>query len=252
MADHHSNLITAMDNLWFHQNTLLSQPIFLLSPQTKKLTRPISEIPTTPLPLPPPPPQFRSPPFTEESGLSNASTFYRKYVDDDDDDDYRRGYMTKRPTRLDLVSEPRFRSQPLETKLRSYSSSPSIDKHPPLRNSGRRRSLSKTKSSSELEYRELKGFMDLGFIFNKEELSPHMMNIIPGLHRLAEESNVDEDEKNKMISRPYLSEAWLINRPDSPLLNLKIPPIADAAPSHMKKHLRFWARTVASVIHQES
>jgi hypothetical protein len=33
---------------------------------------------------------------------------------------------------------------------------------------------------------------------------------------------VYEEEEKREIMRPYLSEAWLIKRPDSPLLNLKV------------------------------
>lgn len=118
----------------------------------------------------------------------------------------------------------------------------------------------------ELELEEVKGFMDLGFIFKEEHLSPRMMSVIPGLQRLglyknkqttnligsevAEDDKIREEEEERGIIRPYLSEAWLIKRPDSPLLNLRLPRVSAAA--DMKKHLRFWARTVASVIQQES
>lgn len=92
------------------------------------------------------------------------------------------------------------------------------------------------------------------------------MSVVPGLQRLAhknkqstkltndaEVAKDDETEegKEKRVIRPYLSEAWLINRPDSPLLNLKIPSASTA--DDMKKLIKFWARTVASVIlEQES
>lgn len=129
-------------------------------------------------------------------------------------------------------------------------------------------------SLSELEVEEVKGFMDLGFRFDTQHLCPRMMTVVPGLQRLGICSNmlqrdmlddkvlannnnnnnrddgheIEEDEVK--IMRPYLSEAWLIRRPDSPLLNLRIPRASAAA--DMKKHLKHWARTVASVIQQES
>lgn len=123
------------------------------------------------------------------------------------------------------------------------------------------------RSFGELELEEVKGFMDLGFIFKREDLSPRMMSLLPGLQRLGrrgsnkgakgakaaardEEVVEDKDEESKSgastISRPYLSEAWLIRKPNSPLLNLRVPKVSAA--SEMKKHLRFWAKTVASEI----
>lgn len=125
------------------------------------------------------------------------------------------------------------------------------------------------KSLWELEFEEVKGFMDLGFTFKKGNLCPRMISLLPGLQRInrqkkeqensesdeASKDDVDqyiEDEEdnevNKGVMRPYLSEAWLINRPDSPLLNLRMPRVS----KDMKSHLKFWARTVASVIQQES
>ncbi|KAE8717000.1 putative Peroxidase 21 precursor [Hibiscus syriacus] len=86
--------------------------------------------------------------------------------------------------------------------------------------------------------------MDLGFTFTKEHLNPTMIRVVPGLLRLG-----FEQEKKRVVVRPYLSEAWLIKRPDSPLLNLR-PRVYAAA--DMKKHLMFWARIVASVVRQES
>lgn len=136
------------------------------------------------------------------------------------------------------------------------------------------------KSFADLELEEVKGFMDLGFIFKKEQINPRMIRVLPGLQRLAkykivqtededeesedyddeiEEKNEEEEEeimvierssKKNNIMRPYLSEAWLIRRPNSPLLNLKVP--RGFAAADMKKHLKFWARTVASEIHQVS
>lgn len=126
------------------------------------------------------------------------------------------------------------------------------------------------KTLSELELEEVKGFMDLGFKFNKDNLSPITMSVVPGLHRIVrpkkeaaqDEAQLDDDEiyeddddddeleeNDAGVMRPYLSESWLIKRPDSPLLNLKLP--TTYTTTDMKKHLRYWARTVASVIRQE-
>ncbi|XP_038903412.1 uncharacterized protein LOC120090009 isoform X2 [Benincasa hispida] len=113
------------------------------------------------------------------------------------------------------------------------------------------------KSLGELELEEVKGFMDLGFEFKKENLSPRMVKLLPGLQRLRtdqinkqnleEEDDDDDDEndddKKRDIARPYLSEAWTIKRSNSPLLNLRMPKVSST--SDMKKHLKSWAKTVA-------
>ncbi|KAK1403419.1 Seven transmembrane MLO family protein [Heracleum sosnowskyi] len=120
------------------------------------------------------------------------------------------------------------------------------------------------KTLGELEVEEVKGFMELGFSFDSENMCPRMMSVLPGLQRLGGDRNNDKEITNQELAgdenetrselgvyrRPYLSEAWLIRRPDSPLLNLRIPTNSKAA--DMKKHLKAWARTVASVVHQES
>lgn len=163
----------------------------------------------------------------------------------------------ERPTRFNLVSG----------KTRSHSSSP-ISAQKKSRNlgysPGKLQKTMSCKSLVELELEELKGFMDLGFIFRKENLSKRIMNLIPGLQRIDSYKNEEngtrgsfeftsnnDDEEKKGIMRPYLSEAWTIKRPDSPLLNLRIPTRVSTS-ADMKKHLKYWAQTVASAIQQES
>ncbi|OMO73512.1 hypothetical protein COLO4_27056 [Corchorus olitorius] len=147
------------------------------------------------------------------------------------------------------------------------------------------------RSMKDLELEEVKGFMDLGFIFKKEHLNKRMISVVPGLLRLgfgfsktkqiiktddhkpiinldsSNSADDDHDHDNEIdkedddhhddfeqekrgvtVMRPYLSEAWLIKRPDSPLLNLRVPKLSAAA--DMKKHLKNWAKTVASEIQQ--
>lgn len=144
-----------------------------------------------------------------------------------------------------------------------------------------RRMRRKTRRSLlwDLEFEEVKGFMDLGFRFEKEQVNPELMNVLPGLQRFGSSTSTnstatttttgtdldelressgglfddddeeeEEDDGVELGLRPYLSEAWLIKRPDSPLLNLRIPNSDSSTPADMKKHLRCWARTVASEI----
>ncbi|EPS61787.1 hypothetical protein M569_13011, partial [Genlisea aurea] len=85
----------------------------------------------------------------------------------------------------------------------------------------------KSKSSAELEMEELKGFMDLGFEFRRENLSDRLILLIPGLRRLADE-DPEIEEETEITERPYLSESWVWGSQD------------------LKWRLKLWARTVAS------
>ncbi|KAL6145006.1 hypothetical protein ACLB2K_055695 [Fragaria x ananassa] len=131
------------------------------------------------------------------------------------------------------------------------------------RSKTRKRSGS-SKSLSDLEFDELKGFMDLGFVFTEEDnKDSNLVAIIPGLQRLrvsdeGEEQDRDHEEKridashhhhhSQVVSRPYLSEAWdalEYQRKENQLMNWRVPSALD---KDMKHHLKFWAHTVASTI----
>ncbi|KAK0589353.1 hypothetical protein LWI29_013128 [Acer saccharum] len=112
-----------------------------------------------------------------------------------------------------------------------------------------------SKSLSDLEFEELKGFMDLGFVFSEEDKDSSLVSIIPGLQRLKKtgEENVndiDTESINKqMVSRPYLSEAWDVleqRKAENPLVNWRVPALKNEV--NMKDHLKFWAHTVASTV----
>ncbi|KAK7335427.1 hypothetical protein VNO80_27266 [Phaseolus coccineus] len=120
----------------------------------------------------------------------------------------------------------------------------------------RRRSFRKEKASrslSDLEFKELKGFMDLGFVFSEEDKDSRLVSLIPGLQRLGREdagevnSQLDIDET--VICRPYLSEAWGVldqKKAVNPLLNWRVPVVGNEI--DMKDNLRFWAHRVASIV----
>lgn len=121
-------------------------------------------------------------------------------------------------------------------------------------NSQRRRRR-KSRSLSELEFQELKGFMDLGFVFSEEDKDSTLASLIPGLQRLGKEDDND-DEKQKKIDesvvsdeKPYLSEAWdLVDLRGrrNPLVNWRVP--EKGSEIDMKHNLKFWAHTVASIV----
>ncbi|CAJ1957475.1 unnamed protein product [Sphenostylis stenocarpa] len=99
------------------------------------------------------------------------------------------------------------------------------------------------RSLSDLEYEEVQGFKDLGFSFEKETLSPSLANILPGL----QEKKRDETEEDKAARRPYLSEAWLAQSCAPPIPNWA----SRKSAGDMKQQIKFWARAVASNVHQE-
>ncbi|KAK3198826.1 hypothetical protein Dsin_022241 [Dipteronia sinensis] len=125
-----------------------------------------------------------------------------------------------------------------------------------IKDMSRRRCLinqnkSRKKSTSDLESEEVQGFKDLGFTFEKQELSPSVVNILPGLQEKNNSNNNREELNQEKFRRPYLSEAWLSHNfaPPPP------PPIPNWATENsaldMKAQIKFWARAVASNVHEE-
>jgi hypothetical protein len=111
-----------------------------------------------------------------------------------------------------------------------------------------------SKSLSDLEFEELKGFMDLGFVFSEEDKDSSLVEIIPGLQRLGKKNEETEEEKDydfdeSVVQRPYLSEAWEVyewRKKEKPLMNWKVPALNNEV--DMKNSLRLWAHTVASTV----
>ncbi|KAB8380451.1 hypothetical protein FH972_024759 [Carpinus fangiana] len=104
----------------------------------------------------------------------------------------------------------------------------------------KRRKFASAKSLSDLEFEELKGLMDLGFVFSEEEKDSRLVSIIPGLQRLERKGGGEINETS--VLRPYLSEAWDVLG----LENWKIP--APGNEMDMKDQLRCWSNTVASTV----
>ncbi|KAI4371782.1 hypothetical protein MLD38_010091 [Melastoma candidum] len=116
-----------------------------------------------------------------------------------------------------------------------------------------------SKSLSELEFEEVKGFMDLGFVFSEEDKDSRLAEIIPGLHRLGtsvaeEEGEVERQGRDMaVVPRPYLSESWEWweqQRKDGErgqvLAQWEVPVSGDE--SDIKRNLRMWAHNVASTV----
>ncbi|KAI6690350.1 hypothetical protein NL676_027178 [Syzygium grande] len=110
----------------------------------------------------------------------------------------------------------------------------------------RRRYLNKSnsrKSLSDLEDEEVQGFKELGFSFDEKHLDPNLVNILPGL-----QGKTQENEDGNGDEGPYLSEEWLAQSyaPAFPKWNAK-----GGSPEDMKAQIKYWARVVASNMHQE-
>jgi hypothetical protein len=115
-----------------------------------------------------------------------------------------------------------------------------------------------SKSLSELEFEELKGFMDLGFLFSEEDKGSRLVEIIPGLQRLGQKRDDGEcrqEQRNAeelsapTVRKPYLSEAWEVvnkQKEESPLFKWRFPAVSNEI--DMKDSLRWWAHTVASAV----
>lgn len=121
----------------------------------------------------------------------------------------------------------------------------------PKKNATRRERKKKrhSKSLSDLEFEELKGFMDLGFVFSEEDKDSSLASIIPGLQRLGKSDEEEEDSDVPEVQRPYLSEAWEVQekrKKENPLMNWKIPALNNEI--DIKDSLRWWAHTVASTV----
>ncbi|KAL4197520.1 hypothetical protein AMTRI_Chr04g251540 [Amborella trichopoda] len=91
--------------------------------------------------------------------------------------------------------------------------------------------------------------MYLGFTFEESELRPRLKFIIPGLQKIGkdkEKENEKHEEENKNIPKPYLLEAWLLRKPESKLIQWKMPKLSQGM--DMKEHLKFWAHNVVSTL----
>ncbi|KAH9614150.1 hypothetical protein KSS87_011158 [Heliosperma pusillum] len=246
-----SSLLASIDNLWFYQIVLLPEPI---SATYSKPALPSSNL-------------AQVSDHSEKESVS-IDSFTGSVTSQDDprtelEEEKAVGNAEREiPTRLSLKSNNGQSKSPFPPKhtLRK-SLNYSID------NGQRLQSFLNCKILRDLEQLELKGFMDLGFEFKSDGLSPRTMNMIPGLKRLGigkqtncnvnenqetstvldDEENEVEKEKRRVVKvKPYLSDAWLVKQPNSPLLRLKMARVSTA--QDMKECLKLWARTVVSSV----
>lgn len=160
------------------------------------------------------------------------------------------------PSPNSVLTSSKLRTIPSEREIIEFSNGTNTEKKDinnkkkQSNSQSQRRRRRKSRSLSELEFQELKGFMDLGFVFSEEDKDSTLASLIPGLQRLGKEEDGDEEQK-KIVSdeKPYLSEAWdlvdLRGR-TNPLVNWRVP--NKGSEIDMKHNLKFWAHTVASIV----
>ncbi|KAL2899683.1 Glutamate 5-kinase [Bienertia sinuspersici] len=249
--DNSSKVLAAMDRLWFHQIIFSSDPTSVLCSKTALQSTSSSSSSSS---------ESSLLGADDNNASTNASTSSITPNDTNDKDEEKENENCmgrKRPSRLNLISN----------KFRSKSSSPSVHRpqestsHPNNKGQKLQRFLSCSKLH-DLELEELKGFMDLGFKFEKDQLSPRTKQVLPGLLRVegqyedadtsstfddtVDEGNNNEEKTTEVGNKPYLSEAWMVKRPNSPLLRLRMARVSRA--EDMKKCLKLWARTVATSV----
>ncbi|KAL1560347.1 hypothetical protein AAHA92_10565 [Salvia divinorum] len=125
-----------------------------------------------------------------------------------------------------------------------------------------RRKKQLSKSMSELEFEEVKGFIDMGFVFSEEAKDDRaLVEIIPGLQKLGQRTECRgpetgekmrrrSEEGSRMSGRPYLSEAWeFYEEEEKRLMKWRVPlPAAATNEMDIKDSLKSWAHTVASAV----
>ncbi|KAL1555964.1 hypothetical protein AAHA92_11642 [Salvia divinorum] len=113
-----------------------------------------------------------------------------------------------------------------------------------------RRKKRLSKSMSELEFEEVKGFIDIGFVFSEADKGDSaLVEIIPGLQKLGQKTESRDrkiEEASRIRAKPYLSEAWEFYE-EKRLMKWMIPSSATSE-MEIKDNLKCWAHTVASAI----
>ncbi|XP_024379668.1 uncharacterized protein [Physcomitrium patens] len=163
-----------------------------------------------------------------------------------------------RPAKLSSINPGRHSRGPLEESSSNSSDQVPI-KH--ATKTIRRRRLKGTKSLTDLEYEELRGWKDLGFEVSKDDLTPHVVRMFPGLERQGippynspqslsknPAHNVNPNQNALPHNRaPPVQHLLWPRRPDSPLTNT---PFLDPS-IDMKGQLKSWASEMASIVSTE-
>lgn len=225
----------------------------------------LSNLPRPPPPSPPPPPPSPPPPASPSPSppaflLRHRSVHRRSHSDDLSSSPA----LTIQPPRLQTVLSGKESAEVVESFAIRAERERGCGGRRGRRERRRRKRASESsgssKSLSDLEFEELKGFMDLGFTFSDADTDPRLREIVPGLQRLNKAEDVLEGsscvpaaaaaaDAEVAVTRPYLSEAWDVaaeEEEERMMTNLRIA--VGVSEVDLKAQLRFWAQAVASTV----
>ncbi|CAN1230141.1 hypothetical protein LINGRAPRIM_LOCUS1439 [Linum grandiflorum] len=178
---------------------------------------------------PPPPPEGSNPRHNQSTTASSTSGYsYSKpnfnsgvFLDSPDS-------VLTPPQLTTILSGKEFSTEKLEE---SNDSTPTP--LPPQRQQRKvERRIRGSKSLTDLECEELKGFMDLGFVFSEKDKDSRLVSILPGLQKLGKTEEEEEKGRKKIVKK-------------KPLMNLRVSIGSDV---ELKDSLRMWAHSVASTV----
>ena len=168
--------------------------------------------------------------------------------------------LANRPAKLTTINPGRLSRGPLQENQNTNTSTSELSTKKPQPR--QRRRLKGTKSLTDLEYEELRGLKDLGFEVSKDDLTPHVVRMFPGLQRQgippynSSQGHGESQSQSKSIAGhatqntrvqsriPAVQHLLWPRRPDSPLLNAPtLDPSID-----MKGQLKSWASEMASIV----
>lgn len=159
--------------------------------------------------------------------------------------------LANRPAKLSTINPGRLARGPLQEHTNSGENT-----KPTKPQSRQRRRLKGTKSLTDLEYEELRGLKDLGFEVSKDDLTPPVVRMFPGLQRQGIPPFNSPHSQREQIGHNVLSQSrfppvqhlvqWP-RRPNSPLTNA---PFQDPS-IDMKGQLKSWASEMASIVSTE-
>ncbi|KAJ1441869.1 hypothetical protein SESBI_01074 [Sesbania bispinosa] len=241
MAAEH--VLRLLDSFWFETTILTNKAPSKVDPISQPKVEEVLPLDTKLLEVPTPTLEVRS--YSDQSLLSTPCVFCDS------------------PSPNSVLTPHKLRTIPSGREIREFSIGASENHGKEDINNLKKQSLRdarktrKGRSLTELEFKELKGFMDLGFVFSEEDKDSKLVSLIPGLQRLGREDHAgqgDEEQQNidetVFSDKPYLSEAWGVldqRKIRNPLLNWRIP-ARGSSEIDMKHNLRFWAHTVASMV----
>ncbi|XP_068666645.1 uncharacterized protein [Aristolochia californica] len=233
MGGEEEKVLSLFDFYWFDRH-ILTQPLYFLSPAKDEH------------PMDPPPPPPAAADERQQPQVGRLRSLHHRSLSDQLNamsDPFSPNSVLEAP-RLDTILSGKESCPPL-VEVNGGQKAGTHSKKTPTR--PRRKGLSK--SLSDLEFEELKGFMDLGFTFSEQDVDSKLISILPGLQRLGKKDGEHEIADQSTVSRPYLSEAWDISREEyKPAGNYWIIATSGGDENDMKDRLKIWAQSVASVV----